>query len=291
MIHKDSCIEKLKALGILQGQICVEPLDGGITNLNYLVADEAGRYVLRICEDRPALGISRSNEAACQRAAWRLGLAPELIHREDGMTVSRFVPGRSLAAGDLAQPDLTVGIARLLRRLHGSRDSLTGEFLYFCPFQTIRTYAASAASLGARLPAAIDDLLADARSLARRIAPFRPVLCHNDLLPANFIFSGEQLWLVDWEYAGMGHPLFDLASVSAGAGFNDEQDRDLLEAYRGGLRNSDLHELRIFRAASSLREALWGLVQSVESGLSFDYHVYADANLEAYRRARAAIAD
>ena len=95
--------------------------------------------------------------------------------------------------------------------------------LYFCPFQTIRTYR-TAASLNAQLPDDVEYLLEDASQLAHRIGPFRPVLCHNDLLPANMIMSAGRLWLVDWEYAGMGHPLFDLASVSANAGLSDDEE-------------------------------------------------------------------
>src|SRR5438477_250803 len=106
---------------------------------------------------------------------------------------------------------------RLLRRLHGAWDTLAGEVLFFCPCQAIRTYARSAARLGADLPADLDAMLEDARRLSRRIAPFRPVLCHNDLLPANLIEDGRRLWLVDWEYGGVGHPLFDLANASANA--------------------------------------------------------------------------
>ena len=101
-------------------------------------------------------------------------------------------------------------------------------------------------------------MLDDARQLSRRIAPFRPVLCHNDLLPANLIDDGARLWLVDWEYAGAGHPLFDLANASANAGLADDQDRALLKAYRGYFDPRDLDELRIFKAVSLLREALCG---------------------------------
>ena len=84
--------------------------------------------------------------------------------------------------------------------------------------------------------------------LSRRIAPFRPVLCHNDLLPANLIDDSCRLWLVDWEYAGAGHPLFDLANASANAGFSAEQDSALLEGCRRTLDRTDLAELHIFKA-------------------------------------------
>ena len=83
---------------------------------------------------------------------------------------------------------------------------MTGEVLYFCAFQTVRTYAQTAARLKASLPSDIDRILEDITALSRRIAPFRPVLCHNDLLPANLIDDGQRLWLLDWEYAAPAIP-------------------------------------------------------------------------------------
>jgi thiamine kinase-like enzyme len=105
-------------------------------------------------------------------------------------------------------------------------------------------------------------------------------------LAANLIDDGRRLWLVDWEYAGVGHPLFDLANASANASFSDDQDRAWLEAYRGRLDPKDLTELQIFKAVSHLRESLWSTIQTVASDIDFDYQQYAATNLEAYRDAR-----
>src|SRR5262249_43134553 len=151
----------------------------------------------------------------CQQAAASRGLAPEVVHHEPGLLVSRFIEGRALTVADVREPDVLARLAALLRRLHGSWDAMTGEVLYFCPFQAVRTYTRSAARLGAERPVEIDTLLDDARRLSHRIAPFRPTLCHNDLLLANLIDDGRGLWLVDWEYAGIGHLLFDLANLAA----------------------------------------------------------------------------
>ena len=84
----------------------------------------------------------------------------------------------------------------------------------------------------------------------------------------------------------MGHPLFDLASVSANAGLRDTQEQALLESYRGMIDPRELEEIRTFKLASSLREALWAVIQSVISELSFDYLGYASRNFEAYRQWR-----
>ena len=212
-----------------------------------------------------------------------------MIHHEPGLLVTRFVEGRTLDPQAVRDPALLPRLAALLGHLHEGWDVLTGEVLYFCPFQAARTYAHTAARLNAVLPEDIEPILDDVRTLARRIAPFRPVLCHNDLMPANLIDDGQRLWLLDWEYAGAGHPLFDLANASANAGFSLEQEQALLEAYRPSPPPTDLAELRIFKVVSLLRESLWGTIQTVASDIEFDYRGYARDNLEAYRAARAAL--
>jgi thiamine kinase-like enzyme len=286
-------IDRLAALGLWRDGSTIHPLTGGITNRNYAIEyrGAATAYVARLCEPQPLLGIDRRNEVLCQQAAGGWGLAPELIHHEDGLLITRLVEGRTLTAADFTDPSVLDRVAALLRRLHGAWDTLTGEVLYFCPYQTVRTYAQTAARLGGELPGDLGAILEDTRGLSRRIGPFRPVLCHNDLLPANLIDDGGRLWLVDWEYAGVGHPLFDLANVWANAALSQGQEHALLSAYRETepVDPRDIAELRIFKAVSLLREALWSVIQSVVSVIDFDYGRYARENFAAYRTARAGL--
>jgi len=279
---------RLESLDFWGGPITVEPLAGGITNRNYLVRSSGTSFVARLCVERPRLGIDRRNEVVCQRAAHALGVAPAVVHHEQGVLISEHLSARTLGAADVRDPTFVPRLADVLRTLHGGWDGLTGEVLYFSAFQTVRTYAATARALGARLPGDTDDLLDDARTLARRVAPFVPVLCHNDLLPANILDDGRRVRLVDWEYAGVGHPLFDLAGVSANCGFTRAHDAALLAAYRGApaADPQDLRELRVLRAISLLREALWSVIQTVAPEIAFNYTAYADANFRAYRVAR-----
>ena len=46
------------------------------------------------------------------------------------------------------------------------------------------------------------------------------VFCHNDTVPQNFIRTGDELRLVDWDYAGRGLAVFELASFCATADLN-----------------------------------------------------------------------
>lgn len=282
-------VQRLQSLDFWGEPIRLEPLPGGITNFNYRVEAGPRRFVARLSVERTLLGIDRRNEVICQRAAHALGVAPAVVHHEQDVLISEYLIARTLRAEDVRQPAFLQRFARLLRTLHDGWDQLSGEMLYFSAFQTVRTYARTARELNAVVPPDLDALLDDARRLAREIGPFTPMLCHNDLLPANILDDGRRIWLVDWEYAGIGHPLFDLAGVSANNGFDASLDHELLAAYRGTadqVTPSDLRELQVLKTMSLLREALWSLIQTVASEIEFDYTGYADDNFRAYREAR-----
>jgi thiamine kinase-like enzyme len=277
MLDSDDDIHaaKIRSLSLWSGPIRLQPLEGGITNRNYLVDNAGERFVARIGAELLILGIDRRNEAQCHRAAQSLGVAPPLVYGENGVLVSRFIPSRTLDPTSAREPGIAPRIAQALRQLHGGWDGLIGELLFFCPFQASRTYVATSRRLGAALPVDIDEMLETARRLSRTIAPYTPTLCHNDLLPANILDDGDRIWIVDWEYAGVGNPLFDLAGISANCGYSEDQEIALLETYRGDLRQRDLYELRVLKVASLLRDALWGIVQTAVSDLDFDYYEYA----------------
>ena len=105
--------------------------------------------------------------------------------------------------------------------------------------------------------------------------PKTPNPCHNDLLAANVIDDGARLRIVDWEYAGMGDPFFDLANFSVNVELDEGGRAALLAAYFGEARESDLATVELMRFMSDFREAMWGVVQSVVSELDFDFDAYA----------------
>ncbi|MDB5352752.1 MAG: putative choline kinase involved in biosynthesis [Planctomycetota bacterium] len=260
-------------------------LAGGITNRNFRVRDDNGSFVARIAEELLILGVDRRNEHLCHLAAHALKVAPEIVFAENGVMVTRYIEGRTLDPAGMREPGVATRLAQSLRRLHEGWDCLSGEMLYFSPFQANRTYVETSRRIGAALPDDIDIMLEQTRKLSRTLTPFLPTLCHNDMLPANILDDGDRIWIVDWEYAGIGHPLFDLAGISVNCAFSVEQEVEFLTAYRGDFRTRDLYELHVLQVASLLREALWSVVQTVASDLDFDYRAYADRNFGYFREA------
>ncbi len=103
---------------------------------------------------------------------------------------------------------------------------------------------------------------------------------HHDLLPANLIDDGSRLWLIDYEYAGFGTAMFDLANLSSNSNFDAAQSLLLLEAYFGRPPSEAIvRSHAAMEAASLLREALWSLVSVPHLDRpGVDYAGYADEN-------------
>jgi thiamine kinase-like enzyme len=250
-----------------RGVDSVDTLGGGITNHNFKVVVGGEAFVLRIGgNDTALLGIDRTVELEASRNAAGLGIGPEVVMflEPEGYLVTRFVPGETGL--------VTVEEAALvLRRLHRG-PPIAGRF---DSFRVVETYASTAAEAGVEPPAAF----AEAKLLADRIEERRGehvvTPCHNDLLAANFI-HGERLWVVDWEYAGMGDPAFDLANFAVNNGLDEDGDVELLDAYGGG----DLGTHILMRYMSDFREAMWGVVQQAISTLDFDFAGYATEHFE-----------
>jgi len=277
----------IRALPVWKGPIEVEPLGGGLTNLNYLVTEAGRRFAVRAGVDDPVLGISRRNEAACVHAAADLGIAPEVVYQSQGVMVCEFLDATPLSPELLADHDRIRRVAELLRRVHSAGPEVSGHLQYFSPFQVARTYMSTARDAGLPLPCDEAALAAEVADLERRISPFQPTFCHNDLMPANLLDAGDRVWLIDWEYAGIGHRLFDLAGLSSNGEFSPEQDASLLAGYGLDGDGDAAAQFRVMRAMAPLREWLWAVIQRDQAKIDFDYDQYRDDN---YRRYRAALA-
>ena len=105
-------------------------------------------------------------------------------------------------------------------------------------------------------------------------------LCHNDLLPANVLLAPERLWIIDYEYAGMNHALFDLANLSVNCDFDEAADHRLLVAYDGDVSVQRLAQLALMKVMSEMREGMWAVVQQAISTLTHvDFVEYAATRL------------
>ena len=290
MSERTDPLARALSLPIWQGPASAMRLGGGITNLNVLVTDCGRRAVVRIGDDIPVHQIMRVNELAASRAAHAVGISPAVLYHEPGALVIDFLDSRTMTAADLCDPGHLAQALDLVRRTHHELPrALRGPALTFWVFQVLRDYAATLAEGGSRHLPALSGLLAEAETLERAVGRIEMVFGHNDLLPGNFLHDGARMWLIDWDYAGWGSPLFDLGGLAANAGLDAAQEAWVLETYYGQPPDADLwRRYRAMKAAAALREAMWSMVQEIHSDLDFDYPAYTADYLDTYRIALAA---
>ncbi len=256
-------------------------LEGGITNRNFLVEVDGERFVLRIPGlDTHLLEIDRRVEREANARAAGLGFAPEVAAflEPEGFLVTRFVKGEPLPQREMTDPEVLTRIATMLRTFHDF-GPLTGEF---DAFRVPTRHLTAARTRAVPIPDAyrvVENLVQEiAGAFAESPEPTAP--CHNDLLNANFLRDGEQLWLLDWEYAGMNDRYFDLANLAINNAFAPDAEVALVERYFGRVTARRLARLRLMKIVSDAREATWALVQQGISIIDFDYPAYAQEHLD-----------
>lgn len=246
----------------------LEPLKGGLTNISFVVTHRGEKFVARCGEDIPVHHVFRDRERAASKAAFEAGLSPEIIHAESGLTVLRFIDGRTFGEADMRS---AVGrLAALLKECHTNVGRhVRGPANTFWVFHVIRDYVT--------LIGADSRYLAVADQLEQMQVPLPIVFGHHDLLPGNLMDDGKRLWLIDWEYGGFGTAMFDLANLSANGSYGPADDDVLLTAYFAGKADHALRRsFAAMKAASALREALWAMVSDVHLKTpGVDYKVHA----------------
>lgn len=275
-----SPVPHLLALPCWSGAIVAEPLTGGLSNESWKVADAKGLHVARFGKDYPVHHVDRAKEAISARAAHAAGFAPAVEYAAPGVMVSAFLPARTWGAEDVRANAGRVG--EFLARFH--RDlprHVEGAPAFFWPFHVIRDYARTLARGNSAFLPDVPRLLALAEAFEAAQLPLPIVYGHHDLLPANFLEDDTRLWLIDFEYAGFGTAMFDLAGAAANAEMAETEAALLLAAYFG--HPADEATWRAFdamQAAALVREAMWAMVSDLHlAAPGVDYRAYAAENL------------
>ncbi len=257
-------------------------ISGGITNQNYKLETASAAFMLRIPgQYTELLGIDRQAEFACSSIAYNVGIGAEPIAylERHNAILTRFLEQAETLTAQQAKTQLEA-VVQALKTIHGAPAFPKS----FSAFETTRQYHQLALEKNVVFPT-------DTRYLLEHLTQIEQILdshamitsCHNDLLPANLLLT-NQLWIVDWEYAGNGNLFFDLGNLAANLELTDSELETLTKLYFGKT-NAKLHaQIQLMRLVSDAREAFWGFLQSGISSLEFDFTHYAQTHFERLRK-------
>ena len=210
-----------------------ERLKGGLTNDSWLVSAGDRQVVVRISTaDDHSLKIDRMSESLALAAAQQAGVGPDvlLLDMEERLLVTRFLPGQVWSCEEARKTYNIRRLANVLARVHAAT---VPQGIAILDYQGIlQDYWRTLERRGEVEPTDPwnrKELLEMARVLSTGTAR---CLCHNDVHHLNVVDAGR-LWLLDWEYAGIGDPYFDLASVCCYHAYDEAMSRQLLHDYLG----------------------------------------------------------
>jgi len=245
-----------------EGEIGITRL-GGVSNVNLRLDTPRGVFVLRLPSPDPAGFVDRRIEIEATRQAATLGLGAELLHADarTGVLLTRWIDGPPLSAERFrTDPGATERAARALAALHHGPARFGRALDVFAVIDGHRGTLRQQGRLPAWSPAvgaALERLRAEIAA-----APIGAVPSHGDAVPENLLDTGARVYLIDWEYAGMADPAWDLAILSLEAGFDAGEQARLLAAHGGGVPPERLRHF-MFLAASL--GALWGRLRVDEA--------------------------
>ena len=206
----------------------IAPLPG-YTNRNYRLSNPEHDWMLRLPRAATDRFIDRAAEAHNQTLAYELDLAPQVLWRDaSGITLTPTLRhSRNLRAADFDDETLLPLIVEPLQRLHRNglefrgRDHL-GELLS-------QHYELLDAPERLRYGPRMQQAQRVLSLLDSDETPW--VASHRDLVMGNLLLTNGRLWIIDWEYAAMASPYWDLATLCNEAGLDLQQSRRLLQAY------------------------------------------------------------
>lgn len=210
------------------------PLKEGVTNNSFHFAVGSDEYVLRV----PGIGtdkqIDRRSEKLVYESISPLGISDEVVHfdAETGIKITRY--WRDVRSADpFDDRDLEISM-RQIRKVHELAIVISHRFDIGRMIADYYGLAESVHAIGFR---DIEDVNRKVRRLFalknRLAAP--EILCHGDYAHINILMlsSGEGR-IIDWEYAGMGDPIMDVAMYAIFAEFDKERIDLALRMYVGG---------------------------------------------------------
>ena len=263
----------LDSMPCLSGWTSLEPISGGLTNRNFKVRTANGDYVLRISDPSTGiLGISRDNERVNAVRAAEAGIAPMVdgISPENLAMATRWMEVRTIHPEDIiTEPLLIDRLTAAMRILHAGPE-FQGRF-YFPEVR--RRYLDSVISNNWFLPADYLELDKKVQQLEAVIEanpePFVP--CNNDLLPENFLDDGRKIWIIDYEYAGMNQPSFELGHLASEAFLPDDLLTRLVDSYWQQHLPEKVARTKAWSIIARFGWTLWASIQEATSPISFDY--------------------
>ena len=233
----------------------------GLTNVSFRFCVDGKIYVYRHPGGTAVNLVDRKSELLAQKKAYELGLDASFIHMDvSGWKLSYYVD--QLIDCDLRDADVRQKAMQYLDKLHKVVD-IDGMKRFDTYEEAVKLMQFAMVSKG-NLFEEFSDFVTNNKKLHQYVQTdglARYAVCHNDVYSPNYLFTQDkQLYLIDWEYAGINDVANDIACILCRGDYTDAEVEQYLEEYVGRALTKEEHRHYIACIAPcSFYWFCWGL--------------------------------
>jgi thiamine kinase-like enzyme len=231
-------------------------------------------YTIRLIGKAGNLYVDRVEELENIKRIIPLGLNNETVFfdTKTGVKIAKYIPGTVLTELDIM--DHLPKIAETLKKLHNSKIEPFKDYELKKRLERYESYINCRSEKYLELKSKWFQMYEDVYQ------KYPKVFCHNDAQRSNMVLANNQLYLLDWEYAALNDPYYDIASFG-NVKFDDALM--LLEAYlERKPTKSEADHVRFYRMYQALQwhqVALNKEAIGLSEELHFDFKLLAEKYL------------
>lgn len=203
-------------------------LKSGVSNFSYRCQLNNCTYLVQIVNQTKIDLINTTQQFLSYSQVYQHKLLqswmPSCLYESNWIRVFEWIAGEQTSAEIISEPSINKALCQFLSKLHSTSISFPAIDMQ----KYLQTYWLSATNKHPELKPEIKNLYEQAIHCSESFVASS--ICHNDLSPSNLLYSNK-LYVVDWEYACLGDPLFDLAGVSFNFDLNAQQENYLIQQY------------------------------------------------------------
>lgn len=249
----------------------IEIIKKGLNNKSFKFTCNGSDYIYR----HPGLNaegvIDRKKEAKALHLAKEVGVDTTLVYvdEKEGWKISRYV--KETETFDFSNKKHVKMLALCLKKLHSSKKCLDFSFDYYEESLKLIKYIE-------RIDRTMRDMLLGLYNKVQPIVEklkndnWQVSLCHNDIYEPNLLVCGDELQLIDWEFAGNSDIGYDICKLFTMHNPKIEDvDLWLYDYYnRKTTRDEKVH---LFACASMIYYYwfVWSVYDSKQAGKATEY--------------------
>lgn len=232
-------------------------LPTGLTNNDYLVKTVNKQiFVLRLPKKFNKKLFNYENEEKVIKSVSKLNLDVNTYYFDNktGIKITNFVPNlKSFSKSKMILNKKLKLVADGINKIHGVN---IDKSIIFNPFVKLNSYKKEINKI------IFKDENIIINECLNQFKKTRLVTSHNDIVDGNLLFSDKRLYIIDYEYAGYNHPMFDLASFLSENNIENKKDinKFLKFYYKKNYSTVLLNQVMIWYRFNDLLWSYWAFM-------------------------------